>query len=141
MPGALPRLSVGDRRSVPTHTFGAWQRPSAAPRPALSLCPGPEAGVVVIFDRAVDCDNPAVFLVLRAFPWIANEFDTAGGEAVNAKPVINPNTKIFNGETVQGATGLRVAVGGPCSARGSPVLLRTGGGPLPEVRWIDRRRP
>ena len=97
--------------------------------------------MVIIFDRAVDCDSPAAFLVLRAFRWIANDANAAGGEAVNAKPVINPDTKIFNGETVEGAIALGVAVVGLCSARGSPVLCGIGVGPLPGLRRIDRGPP
>ena len=105
------------------------------------LCFGPEGGVVVIFDRAVECDIAKAFPAFRASRRIADDADAVGGEAVNAKPIIDPNTKISNRQTVGDATGLRVAVGGLCSARGSPVLRLTGVSRLAGLRRIDRGPP
>ena len=102
------------------------------------MCPGRKGGVVVIFDLAVECNIPAAFLAIRASRRIADDAEAVGGEAVHAKPAINPDMKIFNRETVGDAIGLRVGVGGLRSAGGSPVLRLIGVGPLAGLRRFGR---
>ena len=74
--------------------------------------------MVVNFDLAFEFDSRATFLAVRASRRIADDANAAVGEALNAKPVINSAMRSFNRETVEDATGLRVAVGVLCSARG-----------------------
>ena len=139
---------VGQRREADSRILvNAADAPVSVPATAdrltpivPTLCPGPKGGVVVvIFDLAVECDSLTAFVALRASSWIADDADAVGGEAVNAKLVINPDMKIFNGETVSDAIGLCIAVCDLRSARGSPVLYRIGSRPLRGPRWIDPR--
>ena len=47
-------------------------------RIALSLCPGPEVGVVTIFGLAADRNGLSGFAILRASRWVVNCLGSAG---------------------------------------------------------------
>ena len=70
----------------------------------LTLCPGREAGVVVVFGLTPDRNSAAEFPIHRGFRWIADCFSIAGAEAMNADLVIKSNVEFFNSRTWAGGT-------------------------------------
>ena len=98
------------------------RRPGAVPRTALSLCPGPEVGAVVVFGLTADRNSLTDFPILWACQRIADCSDCAGAQAMNADRVIKSNVELFNTGTWAGSIWRKDTI----SARVDNVQATTG---------------
>ena len=97
----------------------AWR----SARTVLSLCPGPLAGVVVVFGLTPDDNGSTDFPIFRASRRTVDSSGSAGGPPMSADRVINSNAEVFNTGTWAGGAWQRNTV----SEHGDIFEAATGG--------------